>query len=214
MFDTLESTYEGRLFPGRIDPSAFRPTVCLALPLRRAPPRRASPVICSSSLDSIDRLDEDDNSVIVVVSAFLCKACPKIHIAFPDIPYMISAYSDNKRRFTGSGPGKKSASRLAGKLQVKRGFRFSSAYIGFRYFVLLKGRSGQECTMPSRIRASVVLWANRAVGGSSCPAQHPAAPCAAPTRPARGTPNPPTKSSLFRALESRSLKRSARKCIV
>ena len=63
-----------------------------------------------------------------------------------------------------------------------------SMFIGFRLFVLLKRRSEQVCKMPWKVRWSVVPWANRSVGASSCPASpRPTAPlCAAPTRPARG----------------------------
>ena len=63
-----------------------------------------------------------------------------------------------------------------------------SVYIGFRLFVLLKKRSGHLCTMPWRVRGTVVSWATRSVGVPSCPTPpSPAAPpCAAPTRPACG----------------------------
>ena len=60
--------------------------------------------------------------------------------------------------------------------------------MGFRFSVLLKGRSGHVCSMPWEVRGSVVSWANRSVGVPSCPAPpRPAAPpCAALPQSARG----------------------------
>ena len=47
---------------------------------------------------------------------------------------------------------------------------FWARQVGFRLFVLPKGRSGQMSSMLLRKRKSVVPWANRSVGVPPCPA--------------------------------------------
>ena len=66
-------------------------------------------------------------------------------------------------------------------------------YIGFRLFVLLGRSSGYVCSMPWKVRGTVVSWANRSVGVLSCPAP--------PPRPAVRRPDP-TSPWYVRVLDS------------
>ena len=97
------------------------------------------------------------------------------------------------QRQEGAGPLVGSQERRAAVVPLinrgsNAGFVPPPVYMAFRLFVLLKKRSGQVCSMPWRVRGSVVSWANRFVGVPFCPVPpHPAVPpCAAPTRRARG----------------------------
>ena len=60
-----------------------------------------------------------------------------------------------------------------------------SFYIGFRLFVLLERCSDDVSSMPSKVRGTLVSWANSSVGSRSCPTSPAAPPCAS-IRPARG----------------------------
>ena len=100
-----------------------------------------------------------------------------------------------KRWSTGGQPGTKSACRPEVKPRIQSGsnacptgFVPPPVYIAFRLFVLLKKCSGQFCSMPWKVRGTVVSEANPCVGVPSCPVPpRPAVPpCAAPSRRARG----------------------------
>ena len=94
----------------------------------------------------------------------------------------------HKRRYTGQQPRTKSGRRPADKPVINR--RFCSS-IGLHRNLFLRASvccSGLPPSMPWGARGAVVSPATRPVGILSCSAPHSpaAAPCAAPSRPARG----------------------------
>ena len=92
-------------------------------------------------------------------------------------------------RSIGQQRGTKSGHRFADKPRINRwsnaGWVPPPLYIVFRLFVLLERRSEHVCSIPWKVRGSVVSWANRPVGVPSCPAppRRPAVRRPVPTRP-------------------------------
>ena len=115
---------------------------------------------------------------------------------FPDMPCMKKVYKDKKAPVHWSEARKKNYSRPADKLVINRWSTGRcvppSVYIGFCLFVLLESRSGDVFSMPSRVRGTLVSWANCSVGVQSWPAP--------PRRPA--VRPDPTRTWYVRVLDS------------
>ena len=165
------------------------------------PPGRALGSTNNGNMETLYKPMEEQNlqlttGLSAVHNEFIRGTTAALHSRFPDMPCMKKVYKDKNAtvHWSAARNEERVSSRGYAVYQplVKRGSNADNfpqtLYMVFRLFVLLKGRSGQVCSMPWRVRGTGVSWADRSVGVPSCPARpRPAAPpCAAPSRRTRG----------------------------